>query len=135
MIVAELAMSLLRLPAGAPETSGVVPPDGLRARLDELARREFNGRIVLHSDRHSAELLICAGEPHAAAWNDAGSGRRRIGQEALDALMADPEIGWTYSLESIEGPLLQALTGLGASARLFLVGCSDDLREILRTLA
>jgi hypothetical protein len=135
MTAALWASSVLRLPAGTAETSSTLPADGLRGRLEELARRKFSGRVELQCAHSTAELLLSDGEPVAAALGENGSDRPLAGQPALNALLAKAEVAWTCCLETVEPVLLSALTGLGASARLHLVACSEDLRKLLRQLA
>jgi hypothetical protein len=134
VISARRLASPLRLPAGSTETSSALSPDGLRARLEELARRSFSGRIELRADDWLADLLLCDGRPVAAALGGPGLEQPLVGQPALEALVGQASVPWTCGLETMDSALLAALAGLAAEPRVCRIATSENLRILLREL-
>lgn len=127
--------SPLRLPRGQVETAAVLPPDGLRARLEELGRVGFGGRLELQAHDWLAELLLREGRPLAAALGGPGLAQPLRGQEALAALLEQAGVPWTCRLAPLEALPLAALAGVGAAPRALPLPSAQALRGLLRELA
>jgi hypothetical protein len=132
---ADFPRSALRLPAGEPQTAAMIPPGGLRNRLEELELRSFAGRVELAAMDWQADLLLRAGRPLAAALRRPTLPTNLHGVAALSAVLDQAEQAWSLRLHALDGGLLDALSGLGAEPVVVELSAADQVRQVLRELA
>lgn len=135
MIAEVRTSSPLRLPVGGAATAASLPADGLRARLEELARRAFSGRVSLQADDWQAEMLLRDGQVLAVAFGGPGLDEPLQNRAALVTLLDQAGVAWSCHLEPIEGDALDALAGVGGKPETSHLTASEHLRVLLRDLA